>query len=104
MMRTAGSPEFRFGTLVDTRKAPGIQYVAVRAEGVIAAWTSGYADLRSRRMEPSTTLMAYSMSKTITAIAVMQLVEANRLQLDAPVRRYLSESPYGDGVDPEFTA
>jgi D-alanyl-D-alanine carboxypeptidase len=43
--------------------------------------------------------MAYSMSKTITAVAVLQLVESGRIGLDDPVERYLgSLQPYGPAV------
>jgi CubicO group peptidase (beta-lactamase class C family) len=39
--------------------------------------------------EPSTPFLLGSMSKSFTAVAVLQQVEAKRLELDAPVRRYL---------------
>jgi D-alanyl-D-alanine carboxypeptidase len=44
-------------------------------------------------------MMAYSMSKTITAAAVLQLVETGRVGLDESVERYLgSLQPYGPAV------
>jgi D-alanyl-D-alanine carboxypeptidase len=89
----------RLQDLVDRGKTPGIQYVAVDAAGSICACAVGWADLRSRRpMELSTTMMAYSMSKTITAVAVLQLIERGVITLDAPITRYLPRSPYGDRV------
>ena len=43
--------------------------------------------------------MAYSMSKTITAVAVLQLVGGGQIGLDDPVERYLgSLLPYGSNV------
>ena len=42
--------------------------------------------------------MAYSMSKTITAVAVLQLVEAGKVGLDDPVERYVDSFPYGASV------
>ena len=36
-------------------------------------------------MTPDTTLMAYSMTKTFTAIAILQLVEQGKLGLDDPI-------------------
>ena len=80
-------------------KTPGIQYAAVNASGIVAAFTAGSSDLRDRTpMDPATTMMAYSMSKTITAAAVLQLVEREQIALDDPTVRYLPESPYGDSV------
>ena len=38
------------------------------------------------------------MSKTLTAAAVLQLVEAHKVDLDAPIDRYLDSQPYGPGV------
>ena len=44
-------------------------------------------------------MMAYSMSKTITAAAVLRLVETRRVGLDEPIERYLgSLQPYGPAI------
>ena len=61
---------------------------------------SGWADIRYRiPVDGTTTMMAYSMSKTITAVAVLQLVERGRVGLGEPVERYLgSLQPYGPAV------
>lgn len=40
-------------------------------------------------MTPQTSFLLGSMSKSFTALPVMRLVEAGRLDLEAPVRRYL---------------
>lgn len=75
--------------------APGLQYVVVGPEGVRFEGATGWADLAGRRpLRPDTTMMAYSMTKTITAAAVLQLVEQGRLSLDAPARALLPEIPY----------
>ena len=82
-----------------TGKTPGIQYVAVSASDVVCDYAGGLADLASRSpMRDSTTMMAYSMSKTITAVAVLQLVEADKVQLDDPAARYVENLPYGPNV------
>jgi len=49
-------------------------------------------------MEPDTTTMLYSMTKTFTAAAVLQLVEGRTIDLDAPVRSYVPQVPYGDAL------
>lgn len=81
-------------------KLPGMQYAVVTSAGVLFAHNSGWADIRRRvPVDPSTTMMAYSMSKTITAVAVLQLVETGRVGLDDPVEQYLgSLQPYGPDV------
>lgn len=80
-------------------EAPGVQYVVVSADRVRFAYAGGWADLARRRvMDSATTLMTYSMSKTFTAVAVLQLAEAGKLQLDDPVARYVPSQPYGPTV------
>jgi len=49
-------------------------------------------------MTSQTTLMAYSMSKTITAAATLQLVEQGKIALDDSIDTYLDGSPYGRAV------
>jgi CubicO group peptidase (beta-lactamase class C family) len=49
-------------------------------------------------MESGTTQMAYSMSKTITAAAVLALVEEGLIGLDDSIDRYLDVSPYGAAI------
>jgi CubicO group peptidase (beta-lactamase class C family) len=39
-----------------------------------------------------------SIGKTLTGVAVMQLVEGGRIELDAPVVRYLPDFPFGDAI------
>jgi len=80
-------------------RTPGIQYLVVDAHGPVFEFTRGDADIARRRlMVPATTQMAYSMSKTISAAAVLQLVDTNVIELDAPVDRYVDGQPYGNGV------
>lgn len=81
-------------SLVDKGAAPGLQYVALDRNGTVASCAVGWADVAQRRpMTPLTTLMAYSMSKTVTAIAVLQVVQDGRVALDAPAAQYLPASP-----------
>src|SRR5689334_1646586 len=80
-------------------KTPGIQYVAVNANGAIFEHAGGSADIRRHvPTDAATTMMAYSMSKTITAVAVLQLVETGQVGLDDPVARYVDSFPYGARV------
>ena len=85
--------------LVRHMKIPGIQYLVVAPEGIAFEHTGGWADLAGRRqLTTGTTMMAYSMSKTITAAAVLQLVEAQKVGLDDRIDLYLESQPYGPDV------
>jgi len=84
--------------LVRAAKVPGVQYVVVDDAGAVFEYAGGSADLAAgRAMTSATSMMAYSMSKTVTAAAVLQLADAKRLALDDPIDKYV-ESPYGPGI------
>jgi D-alanyl-D-alanine carboxypeptidase len=85
--------------LISNSKAPGIQYLALSASKVLCRFECGLADITGDvRMMPNTTMMAYSMSKTITAVAVLQLAEAHEIRLEDAIDRYVAGSPYGSSV------
>ena len=80
------------------RRVPGLQYRAVGPGGTLCEHDAGGADLARRTpMTPGTTLMAYSMSKTVTAAAVLQLVASGTVGLDDPVDRYVP-THYGNAI------
>jgi CubicO group peptidase (beta-lactamase class C family) len=54
----------------------------------------GYADVENKvRATPDTVHRLGSISKPITAVAALQLYEAGKLDLDAPVQKYVPEFP-----------
>ncbi len=73
---------------------PGLA-VAVAVDGEIV-WSEGfgYADLERKALAtPATQFRIGSVSKPLTAAAVAQLYEQGRLDLDAPVQRYVPSFP-----------
>jgi D-alanyl-D-alanine carboxypeptidase len=84
--------------LVCRNRVPGLQYVAVSPARTLITFSAGLASLDDRLMTDDTTLMAYSMSKTITACAVLQLAESGVLDIDDSLGRYLKWQPYGNEV------
>jgi len=75
---------------------PGIQYVVTDSAGVVFEYDGGMADIaHGAPMTPGTTMMAYSMTKTYTAVAVLQLIERGQVNLDDSVTAYLDYVPYG---------
>jgi CubicO group peptidase (beta-lactamase class C family) len=49
----------------------------------------GVADSSGRPVTPQTPFFTGSIGKSFTALGIMQLVEAGKLKLDAPVQTYL---------------
>jgi len=65
---------------------PGLAIGLTGPDGPPEVRTYGLADLAARRpIEPDTLFEIGSIGKTFTAIAIIQLVEEGRLDLDAPV-------------------
>ncbi|HJQ88527.1 MAG TPA: serine hydrolase domain-containing protein [Propionibacteriaceae bacterium] len=81
-------------------QVPGLQYVVVTANEVEFDYAGGWADIGQKRpMTNDTTLMAFSMTKTFTAAAVLQLVERGVIGLDDELDRYLPTGSYaGQGI------
>ena len=71
---------------VEAREVPGVVAMAASEEGPIYEGAFGVRDLRSgRAMTLDTVFRIASMTKAITSVAAMQLVEEGKLSLDAPV-------------------
>ena len=78
---------------------PGIQYFVLGRDSLLFSYVGGWADVAGEKpMQLNTTMMIYSMTKTFTAAAVLQLVEQGRISLDDPVTKYVGGLPYGNGV------
>jgi serine beta-lactamase-like protein LACTB len=76
------------------RRIPGLS-VAVVVDRQLR-WTAGFGLADAENAVPASAETMYrlaSVSKPITAIAAMQLVEKGRLDLDAPIRRYVPGFP-----------
>jgi CubicO group peptidase (beta-lactamase class C family) len=80
---------------------PGVAIAVVRGDRVAHMRGFGRADESGREVTPQTPFRIGSLTKSFTALAVMQLVEGGRVDLDAPVQRYL---PWFRLADPDASA
>lgn len=80
---------------------PGAALAIVEGERIVHRAGFGRARPGGQTPTPQTPFMIGSLTKSITALAVMQLVEAGKIELDAPVQRYL---PWFRVADPEASA
>lgn len=71
------------------QRIPGLALGIVDGDRISYVRGFGTADDEGTKVTPKTPFVIGSVSKSLTALAVMQLVEANRIALDAPVQRYL---------------
>lgn len=73
-------------------KIPGLSAVILEDGEVLWTQGFGYADVERRvPATPDTLYHIASVTKTFTAILVLQLVEQGKLHLDAPVSRYVPD-------------
>ena len=75
--------------MIEQEKVPGLSVTVVKGDRVAWKRGFGFADLSApRRATPSTIYLWFSMTKIVTATAVLQLSENGHLDLDAPVDEY----------------
>ncbi|HEX6542531.1 MAG TPA: serine hydrolase domain-containing protein [Ktedonobacterales bacterium] len=84
-----------------TSRIPGLSVAIVQGDQVVYLKGYGQADPSGHVVTPQTPFIIGSISKTFTALAVMQLVESGKVNLDAPVQRYL---PWFRVADPHASA
>ena len=77
---------------------PGIQYVIVDKNSVVFEHSFGMADIKNKTpLSLAHTMAAFSMTKTLTAIAVLQLVQRGKIKLDSQASQYV-EHPYNSEI------
>jgi CubicO group peptidase (beta-lactamase class C family) len=77
---------------VGAGRLPGVVAGIATADGVTYLAGAGMRDLEARsRMTEDTIIAIASMTKPVTTVAVLQLMERGLVDLDAPVSRYLPE-------------
>jgi CubicO group peptidase (beta-lactamase class C family) len=102
----ADAPEFaaidRFVvTEMGAQRIPGLSLGIVQDGRIVHMRGFGKADRSGRVVSPQTPFIIGSLAKSFTALAIMQLVEAKKVELDAPAQRYL---PWFRVADEEASA
>jgi CubicO group peptidase (beta-lactamase class C family) len=82
-------------------RLPGVALGIVQGDQIVHLKGFGAADPSGRPVTPQTPFVIESMSKSFTALAIMQLAEAGKVELDAPIQRYL---PWFRVADPDASA
>jgi len=85
--------ELLFEEMRDSR-IPGLQVAVVRDGRIVFEGAWGVADIETGAPVTAETIFPFnSMTKAFTGVAAMQLVAAGKLDLSAPVSRYLPDLP-----------
>ncbi len=77
---------------IDEGVAPGVVALAADDEDVVYIGAFGARELgKAPCMSPDTVMWIASMTKVVTSVAALQLVEQGRIRLDDPLSEYLPE-------------
>jgi CubicO group peptidase (beta-lactamase class C family) len=68
---------------------PGLALGIVHGDQIVHLRGFGVANPAGQPVTPQTPFILGSLSKSFTAVAIMQLIAAGKMELDAPVQRYL---------------
>ncbi|MBL7846578.1 MAG: beta-lactamase family protein [Cyclobacteriaceae bacterium] len=80
---------------VNGGKSPSLQYIFFDTDSIIYEFHSGVKNVRTNTaVDSSTRYHVYSVTKTFTALAVLQLAQDGKLALDKPAADYLPGFPY----------
>lgn len=85
--------------LVDSRQTPSIQYAFFDTDSVIFEMKYGLKKvMRKEQVDDTTMYHLYSVTKTFTALAALQLAQSGRVELSKPIKFYLPEFPYPEAI------
>jgi CubicO group peptidase (beta-lactamase class C family) len=77
---------------IDSGRFPGTQLLIYRRGKIVHSTVQGFADVeRKVPVKDDTIYRIYSMTKPITSVACMMLVEEGRVAIDEPVHKYIPE-------------
>jgi CubicO group peptidase (beta-lactamase class C family) len=77
---------------IDAGRFPGAQLMVYRRGKIVHTSSQGFADIeRKVPVRDDTIYRIYSMTKPITSVAFMMLVEQGKVALDEPVHKYIPE-------------
>ncbi len=80
---------------IEKTKTPSVQYVIFNKNNIIHKFQGGFADIKNKKKTTeNTTYNAYSVTKTYTALAILQLAEQEKIDIEQPAINYLPEFPY----------
>ena len=88
---------------MDARQVPGFALAIVRGSEVVHQRGFGSADGSGRPVTVDTPFVLGSVTKSFTALAVMQLVDAGKVSLEAPISRYVPELQLADRAERRIT-
>ena len=84
---------------IHKNKTPSVQYFIFNQDTIIHKFIGGFADIKNnKKTSKTTTYNLYSITKTFTALAILQLAEQKKIDIEQPVITYLPNFPYSSRI------
>ncbi len=86
-------------SLVDKEKTPSVSYLLFNENDILHEFRSGNADISGKsKVTDKTTYTGFSVTKTFTALAILQLAEKELISIEDRVVEYVPDFPYGNEI------
>jgi CubicO group peptidase (beta-lactamase class C family) len=85
-------------TVID-KNSPSVQYILFDKDNIIQECSLGLANIAGNiKVNNQTTYNAFSVTKTFTALAILQLAEKKKVDIEQPIKNYLPDFPYPGAI------
>ena len=85
--------------VISGSESPAVQYIIVTEDSVLFEYNNGLSDIKNKiKIDAHNTLNAFSVTKTFTALAILQLQEQGRLNINDNLSLYLDYYPYNQEI------
>ena len=85
--------------LVQKGKTPSVQYLLFDQDKILHEYRGGFADVANqKKANEETTYNAFSVTKTFTALAILQLAEKGKIDIDKSAANYMDNFPYSGDI------
>jgi D-alanyl-D-alanine carboxypeptidase len=80
---------------IEENKTPSVQYLFFDKNKIIHEFRDGFADIKKGiKTTEKTTYHGFSVTKTFTALAILQLARQQKIDIRLPILNYMPQFPY----------
>ncbi|MBN2611079.1 MAG: beta-lactamase family protein [Bacteroidales bacterium] len=84
---------------IEKHKTPALHYIIFNKDSILYRFKKGFSDVKNEKpIDENTKFNAFSITKTFTALAILQLEEQGKLGIDKPVKDYLPDFRYSSDI------
>jgi len=84
---------------IEINKTPSIVYSIFSSNDILHEFVGGFSDIQNKNFADfETAYHLFSITKTFTALSILQLAEGGEITINGSVRKYLPEFPYSSEI------